>query len=235
LGTTSRFGLHYPDLTDAPHGPAQLQQLADDADTWLCRAFRCTSTTRPAGVPDDFIIRESDTGNIMIWTGSTWAQINGTVSSGGGGGGTGGGTSLISTISATYAATSAQTIPTSTDTVVAFGVEQVADSAVTRSTSGSGHRFTLAQNRLWTVSFTGRFPTNTDTGGRTFEIRAGSTVLAKAGTQTPTDNAWTANLSVTRKLAAGTAITVIARHSAGTSLPLEPSGGSYLHIDIAGV
>lgn len=229
MGSTSRFVLRWPELTDAPNGPAQLQALAGDTETWLCRAFPCTSTTRPSSVDAGFLVRESDTGNVMVWSGSAWAQVNGT------GGGGGGGTSLISTASATYAATSAQSIPSGADTVVAFGVEQVADSTVTRSTSGAGHKFTLAQSRLWVVSFTGRFPTHADTGGRTFEIRAGSTVLAKAGAQTPTDNAWTANLSVARRLAAGTVITVVARHSAGTSLALEPAGGDYLHIDLAGI
>jgi len=229
MGSTPRFGLRWPELTDAPNGPAQLEALAEDADSWLARAYRCTSSTRPSGVPNDFIIRESDTGNLYIWTGSTWQQISGAVSGGGGG------TSAIGTVSATFSATAAQSIPNSTDTVLAFAVQLVADNAVTRSTSGAGHKFTPPQTRLWTVSFTGRFPTHTDTGGRTFEIRAGATVLAKAGTQTPTDNAWTANLSVTRKLTSGTDITVIARHSAGTGLPLEPGGGDYVHIDLAGV
>lgn len=229
MGTTARFGLRYPELTDAPNGPAQMQALAADVDGWTSRAYRCTSTTRPTGVPNDFIIRESDTTNLYIWTGSTWQQIAGAA-----GGGTGSG--AVTTVSATYAATAAQSIASSTDTVIAFGVQLVSDNAVTRTTSGAGHKFTLTQTRLWTISFTGRFPTHTDTGGRTFELRAGgSTVLAKAGTQTPTDNAWTANLSVTRKLAAGTDITAVARHSAGVGLPLEPGSGDYLHIDLAGV
>lgn len=232
MGSTSRFTLTYPELTDAPNGPAQLQELANDVDGWLCRAYRCTSTTRPASPPDDFIIRESDTGNLLIWTGSGWAPITGTVTTGGGGGG---GTSLISTISSTFAATTTQTIPDSTDTVVAFGVEQQADPGVTRSTSGAGHKFTLSQTRLWIISATVRFAAHSDTGGRTVELRAGSTILAKEGEGDPAAPAWTRSLSVARKLPAGTAITVVVRHDAGTSLALEPASGSYVHIDIAGV
>jgi hypothetical protein len=230
LGSTSRFGLEYPDLTDAPNGPAQIQGLADDVDGWLCRAFRCTSSSRPAGVPNDFLIRETDTGNIYIWTGSAWAQVNGAASGGGGGGGT----TTAATVSATFAATTAQSISPSTDVVVAFGVEQAADPLITRSTNGAGHKFTVAQTRLWTVSATVRFADATG-GGRTFELRTGSgAVLAKAGDPV-IDGPYTRNLSVTRKFTAGTAFSVIARHNAAASIPLEPQSGDYCHIDIAGV
>jgi hypothetical protein len=209
LGSTSRFGLEYPDLTDAPNGPAQIQGLADDVDGWLCRAFRCTSSSRPAGVPNDFLIRETDTGNIYIWTGSAWAQVNGAASGGGGGGGT----TTAATVSATFAATTAQSISPSTDVVVAFGVEQAADPLITRSTNGAGHKFTVAQTRLRTGS---------------------GAVLAKAGDPV-IDGPYTRNLSVTRKFTAGTAFSVIARHNAAASIPLEPQSGDYCHIDIAGV
>lgn len=231
MGSTSRFTLHYPDLTDAPNGPAQLQQLAEDAETWLCRAFPCTSSTRPSGVADGFLVREADTGNVMVWTGAAWAQVSGAVSSGGGGGG--GGTT-IGTVSATYSASTAQPIATGSDVVVAFGVAQVTDSSVTRATSGAGHTFTLGQTRLWTVSATLRFAQNA-VGGRTFELRAGTTVLAKASGPQDTDAPYTANLSCTRKLTAGTVITAIARHNSTSSLALEPNSGQYVHIDLAGV
>jgi hypothetical protein len=229
LGSTSRFALDYPDLTDAPNGPAQIQQLAEDTDGWLCRAFRCTSSTRPSGVPNDFIIRESDTGSVLIWTGSAWAAVA-TVTGGGGGGGT----STIATISATYAATAAQSIAPTTDVVVAFPVEQTADPLVTRSTNGAGHKFTLAQTRLWTVTATVRFAAATG-GGRTFEIRTGAgAVLAKDGDPV-VDGPYTRTLPATRRLTAGTTVHVIARHDAAAAVSLEPSSGNYVHIDIAGV
>lgn len=232
MGSTSRFTLHYPELTDAPNGPAQLQQLAEDTDGWLCRAFRCTSSTRPSGVPDDFIIRETDTGNVLIWTGSAWSQVNGTTTGGGGGGGT---TSPSVTVSATYAATSAQAISTGSDVVVAFPVAQTTDSTVTRATQGAGHKFTLEQTRLWIVTATVRFAQNA-IGGRTFEIRNGSgTVLAKTSGPQDTDAPYTGNLSVARKMTAGSSVYVVARHNANSSLALEPNAGQYVHIDIAGV
>jgi hypothetical protein len=230
LGSTSLFGLDYPDLTDAPNGPAQIQQLAEDTNGWLCRAFPCTSASRPTGVGTGFLIRESDTGSVLIWTGSAWAAVAGTVSGGGGGGGT----STISTVSATYAATAAQSIAPTTDVVVAFGVEQTADPLVTRSTNGAGHKFTLAQTRLWTVTATVRFAAATG-GGRTFELRTGAgAVLAKFGDPV-VDGPYTRTLPATRRLAAGTTVHVIARHDAAAAISLEPQSGDFCHIDIAGV
>jgi len=232
LGATTRFGLRWPELTDAPNGPAQVQQLAQDSDGWLCRAYRCTSSTRPTGVPDDFLIRESDTGNLYIWTGSAWSQVAGSVSSGGGGGG---GTPAIGTVSATYAATNAQPIATGVDVVVAFGVASTTSSEVTRSTFGAGHQFTLTQTRLWIISATLRFAQN-PSGGRTFELRTGSgTVLAKESGPQNQDAPYTAALSIARALPANTTVHAIARHNAGTSLALEPSSGAWVHIDIAGI
>lgn len=232
MGSTSRFGLHYPDLTDAPNGPAQLQQLSEDVDGWLCRDFPCTSATRPAGVAVGFRIVESDTGKTFRWSGSTWVDISSTVVSGGGGGG--GGTTAISTVSATYAATATQSIAPTTDVVVAFGVEQTSDPLITRSTLGAGHRFTVAQTRLWIVTATVRFADATG-GGRTFELRTGSgAVLAKDGDPL-IDGPYTRSLQVARRLTAGTAVHVIARHNAAAPVALEPSGGDYCHIDLAGV
>jgi hypothetical protein len=231
LGSTSLFGLNYPDLTDAPNGPAQMQQLAEDVDGRLSRAVQCTSSTRPTvtdGRP--LIIRESDTGSVLIWTGSAWAAVA-TVSGGGGGGG---GTSTAATVSATFAATAGQSIAPTTDVVVAFGVEQTADPLVTRSTNGAGHKFTLAQTRLWTVTATVRFAAATG-GGRTFEIRTGAgAVLAKSGDPV-VDGPYTRTLPATRRLTAGTTVHVIARHDAAAAISLEPSSGNYVHIDIAGV
>ena len=230
MGSTSRFGLRYPELTDAPNGPAQFQTLAYDVDGKLARAFRCTSGTRPTDVPDDFIIRESDTGNVLIWTGSAWAQISGAVSGGGGGG-----TPAVGTVSATYSASSAQPIATNSDVVVAFGVAASTAAEVTRSTFGAGHRFTLTQSRLWIISATLRFSQD-PAGGRTFELRTGSgAVLAKESGPQNQDAPYTGNLVCARALPANTTVHAIARHNSGSSLALEPNSGDYVHIDIAGV
>jgi hypothetical protein len=236
LGSTPRFGLSYPELTDAPNGPEQIKALAEDVDARLSRLYRVPAgQSRPTDeVGTSFLIWDDAANAAFRWDGSAWQPFPAATAGGGGGGG-GGGTSLLSTVSATFAATATQSIPPNTDTVVAFGVEQAADPAVTRSTSGAGHKFTLSQTRLWIVAATIRFAAHSDTGGRTVELRAGATVLAKQGEGDPAEPAWTRSLSVPRKLPAGTVITVVVRHDADTALSLEPASGSYVHIDIAGV
>jgi len=228
LASTTRFELRYPGLTDAPNGPAQLQALAEDTDGWLCRAFACTSSTRPTitdGRP--FIIRETDTTNVLIWDGSAWVLI--APAGGGGGGGAG------ATISTIYSATAVQSPAHNTETTVAFGVDVATDAAVTKSTSGAGHKFTLNQQRLWTISATVQFTEN-GSGGRAVDIRTtGGTVLAKVGSESSSENPWTANPSVTRRLAAATEIVVIAWQNSGSALALGPGSGNTVHIDIAGV
>jgi hypothetical protein len=236
VGSTSRFELDYPALTDAPNGPQQLQALAEGVEGWLGRAFPCTSTTRPTGIGTGFFIYETDTAKVLIWDGNSWEPpVTVTTTPGGGGGGTTPDPATVSTVSATYAATAAQPISSNSDVVVAFGVAQTTETAVTRNASGAGHSFTLNQTRLWTVSTTLQIDGPSGiTGRRTFELRAGSNVLARA-TAGPYAQPFAVNLSVTRRLPAGTVITAIARHTHSSGLPLEPNSGQYVHIDLAGI
>jgi hypothetical protein len=65
-------------------------------------------------------------------------------------------------------------------------------------------------------------------------LRAGTNILARA-TAGPYAEPFAVNLSCTRRLPAGTVITVLARHTHSSGLPLEPNSGQYVHIDLAGV
>jgi hypothetical protein len=225
VGTTSR-GLRYPELTDPPAGPTQIRNLADDVNPKLYAAFPATSF--PTGVANGTLVDRTDEGKVYVLRNGTWQPID--VVSGGGGGG---GTVTVGSVAATYAGSAAQPITTATDVVVAFPTAQTTDAAITRNTSGAGHSFTLGQTRLWTITATLRFADAVG-GGRTFELRAGSTVLAKAG-EPYIDGPWTTNLAVTRKLNANTVITAVARHDNGASLALESNSGNYVHIDLAGI
>lgn len=236
MPTTSLHGLRWPSLSEAPNVPQDLGFLAADTAGWLTRAYPCTSITRPTGVPDGFLIRETDTGDLGMFNGttSTWTTYSPNGSTGGGGGG-GGGSTTITTAAALYEASTAQPISTGVDTVVAFGVQQVADPEVVRSSQGAGHQFTLQATRIWTVTATIRFAQNAS-GGRTFEIRnSAGKVLAKSSGPVDTDAPWTCNLVVSRRMPINTAVHVIARHNAGTGISLEPNNGDTCHIDITGV
>lgn len=232
MPTISRFGLRVPSLADPPNVPQDAAFLATDVAGWLARAFPCLSTARPTGVADGFLIRETDTGNLGMWNGttSTW-----TLYSPLGGTGGGGGAVTIDTASALYEASVAQPISTGVDTVVAFGVQQIADPEVARSTQGAGHQFTLQATRVWTVTATLRFAAHPQ-GGRTFELRNGAgKVLGKESGPVDTDAPWTCNLAVTRRMPINTVVFAVARHNAGTGITLEPNNGDTCHIDITGV
>ena len=67
------------------------------------------------------------------------------------------------------------------------------------------------------------------------DIRSGSTILAKMGSQSSATNPYTVNLACSRKLAAGAQISVVAWQNSGGSLALDHGGGNTVHIDISGV
>lgn len=74
MGTTTKFAIPYPELTDPPDGAGQMKALAQKVDTALGGSgFACTSTTRPTPTPGAMIF-ETDTGRIMV--GVTVATIN---------------------------------------------------------------------------------------------------------------------------------------------------------------
>jgi hypothetical protein len=234
MATTTRHGLRYPALTDMPHGPQQVRNLAEDVEGWLARAYPCTSTTRPTGVADGFLIRETDTGRVYIWNASAapsgaWERLAllSDVGTGSGGSGTG-----APTAAATYAATTTQTVGNEVDAVVAFGNAVTTDPLVTRATNGAGHKFALGSTGIWVITATVRWAQAAN-GGRTFELRAGSTVLAKVGAGVTGNAPWTANLAITRKFSSGTEVHVYGRQDSGGTLALEHGGGSYVHIDLA--
>lgn len=160
MPATTRLGLRYPALTDAPNGPQALQQLAEDTESWVNRAFPCASTTRPASPTQGMMIYETDTGEVRIWTGSAWEQVNGTS------GDTGSGGAQTVVADAQYSASGTQTIPSSTSTPVAFGAAQATTPYIERAVRGVGHQFRLTIGGLWAVTTTVRYATNNQPGER---------------------------------------------------------------------
>jgi hypothetical protein len=63
-----------------------------------------------------------------------------------------------------------QTIPNSVDTVIGFGTTDTSSTAVTRSTSGSGHKFALADTATYAITAVVRFAAGT-AGSRFIELR----------------------------------------------------------------
>ena len=227
MPSTSRFGLRSPAATDVPNVPQDIGFLAADVDGWLSRAFRCTSATRPSSPPDDFIVRETDTGDVLIWTGSVWEVIGG---SGGGGGG--------AAVVGRWRASGAQTLSTSgTDYVVAFGTVDQASAVVTRSTQGAGHKFALGETSEYTIQAHVRFAAGT-AGSRFLGLRnAAGTVEYWSDQGDGGPSAATRQFSYTDVFAAGSELVVVAAQASGGSLAtvptaVTPSGAPYVRLVI---
>jgi hypothetical protein len=226
VGTTSRFGYRYPALTDAPNGPQAVQFLAEDVEEYTSRAFPCTSTTRPTGVGDGFIIRETDTGKWLGWTGSAWTELADTGGGSGGGGGGGGSIGFPNAVEGQWRASNNQSLSSGSDTVLAFGTTEITSSIVTRSTLGSGHRFTLTEAGVYAVTATVRFAAGT-AGSRFIELRnsAQSDGYVSAGDQGGPAAA-TRHFSITKRFAAAQELVVIGAQSSGSTLSTEYVGSA---------
>jgi hypothetical protein len=222
MGTTSRDGLRYPGLNDPPNVPQDMRFLAEDVEGQLHKAFECTSTTRPTLDADDagFLVFETDTGEISRWSGTTWA----TVGAGGGGGG-----SAFVAVPGQWRASSAQSIPDSTDTVLGFGTSEITSGVVTRATSGTGHKFTIGSLGTYVVAATVRWADGAD-GRRFIELRnAAQTVRypgASVGHRVEDEPCTLAFTSAPLVLAAATELVVIGAQTTGGSLSLEHTGST---------
>jgi len=227
MATTPRFGLHYQTLTDAPDGAALGGLLAEDIDAWLSRAYpvaNAAARVALSGVSAGFFAYQQDDDSLWLWDGSTWGAVGGAVSGGGGGGG---GTSVaFAYTDGQYRANANQSLPNSTDTVLAFGTTETSSDVVTRATLGSGHKFTVAQTALYCISATVRFAAGA-AGNRFIELRnsAQSARYVSSGGQGG-PGADTRTFSVTRGFTAGQDFVVTATQASGGTLSTNYQGTS---------
>lgn len=163
MADTARWGITYPTGDDPVNGWLQMQEIAEDVDGKLGRALEVADeAARTAlGVAigaggRGLTVLQVDTGAPWMWLGSAWLALAG--SSGGGGGGTG---SLVR-----YRAASAQQIPNSTDTVVAFGTATATHPDITRTTVSAGHGFRFERAGVVSGVAHVRYATTTASGVR---------------------------------------------------------------------
>lgn len=229
MATTPRDALRYPALGDSPDVVRDITQLATDVEGQLHRAYACLSTARPTGVGAGFIIRETDTGAVLIWDGTTWAPI---ATPAAGGGGTPG-----VTAHAQFSASSAQSVPTGIDTPCAFAATNTASTAVTRAATGAGHQFTLNTSGIWAISSTIRYASTSADGERYAGIHlagSGGDPLAGEGHNQDLQGTVTLNVAVTRYFASGAAIVVNLWQGTGGTRTLEPhASGGWVRLNLA--
>jgi hypothetical protein len=151
----------------------------------------------------------------------------GAVSGAASGGGGGGGTSPISTVSATFAATAAQSISTGADVVVAFGVEQVADrrSPAPRPAPATSSRWPKPGcGRCRRRCGSRRTPPGWPHVRAPHRIRCGAREGIRAGERRPVHGEPVGHPQAPRRHRL-----LVARHDATASDPLEPAPGLRAH------
>lgn len=224
MATTSRFGLHYQALTDAPDGAALGGLLAEDVDDWLCRAYPVADAASRAalsGLGTGFVVLQQDDNTAWVWSGSAWAELTGSTGSGGGGGGG------VGFVDGQWRASANQSLSNSNDTVLGFGVTETSSTVVTRATSGVGHKFTLGATGIYSVSATVRFASGA-AGPRFIELRnsAQNARYASHGVYNGGTAACTLNLAVTRQFTTGQELVLIATQTSGGLLTTDYQGTS---------
>ncbi|MGL5909382.1 MAG: hypothetical protein ACRCZP_05225, partial [Phycicoccus sp.] len=222
------LALRYPALTDTPNGPLLAQNLALDAETWLNRAFPCTSTTRPASPGAGMMIRESDTGKWLGWTGVAWEEI---------GGAAGGGGAATVVADAQYSASANQSIGQDVDVVVAFGAAQITSPNINRFARSVGHEFELTVGGVWAISATVRYPfflgANGELRARLFSTASATDPVAETAFDNESSPA-TMLVSTTRRFPAGARVYITTFNSSGVNRSLDRgTNGSTVRINIA--
>lgn len=173
--------------------------------------YPCTSTTRPAGHVGQ-IIRESDTGMTAIYDGSTWRYL------------TADGTGTVRT-DVEFNASVAQTLANSTNTVLAFGTDNLTSSLVTKATSGAGHQFTLNRAGVWSINCTLRYVASVNARETYVEINGSLGVLGAQSVVTNVNVATTLNVGLVKAFSAGVVLEINGFQSSGGNLNTDPTAG----------
>ena len=230
-GQTTRHALPYPGLDDQPDGPDAAKDLAEAVDALLSRAKSYPTAGRPTGVPEGFLIYDSDLHAPYYWNGSVWAPFGGS-GGGGGGGSTAGG--------AHFEQTSAQPIPNTSSgpgTILSLPDGDDGD-LITRSAQGAGHKFALLASGIWAAGSSCRIA-STSTGGEvSCSIRADlaggtnfETVIAVDGGRRE-GLPRTLQPNRTRYLPSGTTVAVFIFNGTGGQRTVEPNSGEWANLDL---
>jgi hypothetical protein len=137
-------------------------------------------------------------------------------------------------VDAKYSAASNQSIPTSTDTVIAYGTANRTSTLVTRAVSGAGHSFTLNRAGLWAVTATTRYGSTAASGEWYHAIVAAGAIEAAQGHIGPAiAGSRTINASVTTYFPAGSIVTVNAWQSSGGAVNTDAGNPGWVSVHLA--
>lgn len=226
MPNTDRWDLSYPGENDQATGWLQLQDLAEDVERSLGRAFPVANDAARTALGlalgsggAGFLVLQEDTDAPWIWTGAAWLALAGSSGGGGGGGALG---SL-----GRWGGTAEQAIPNADDTYVSFPSELAATPDIVRETLAPGHKFVLQRAGRLSGVLTLRYKTTTAAGVRDVHVIAnGSQYLGSSGGAVAGQPATHSVAIDPVDLADGTEITVEAFQGTGGTRTLEPGAGS---------
>ena len=257
---TTRFGMRKPAGTDAVNVQTDLNANLDIIDAKL-GAPVVTSAARPAGPVAGQLIRESDTGNFLVYNGTAWqhtsipvvtstAQIlapyeglvvlNTTDSMLYRRTGTTwtafaalGGNTAPTSHEAYYYNGTAQSIPNVTDTQLAFPTNAYASASDDVTPNASFNAFTINRTGLWVISAGVRFVTGT-AGERHIFLGLGNMLAVNrlAGESASSSVPTSLNVGTEARLTAGSAVLAGAYQSSGAARNTDIFGLS-VHMSLA--
>jgi hypothetical protein len=223
---TDRWDISYPSEDDQATGWLQMQDIAEDVERSLGKAFPVANEAARTAIGvaigtggKGFTVLQEDTGQPYMWLGAAWLALGG---SGGGGGGSGALPSL-----GRWGGTAAQSIPNADDTIVSFPSELVATADIVRATAAPGHKFVLQRAGRLSGVLTLRYATTTASGVRDVHVLAnGSTYIGSSGGAIPGQPRTHSVAIDPVDLASGTEITVECFQGTGSTRVLEPGTAS---------
>jgi len=182
--------------------------------------FFCTSSTRPSSPFQGMQIFETDTRMFAFYEGSSWIQYLGA------------GVGAANTVhEAEYSASATQSIPSGTDTPVAFPTLVTAGADVTIGTSTTGSianaKYTLTRAGLWLVTATVRMQSAaSQSGGIWLGLDGGTTRLGESIESSGGTSSGGFNVAAFRRMGVNTALNVYAWQSSGSAKNTDPLNGS---------
>lgn len=226
MPSTPLWAITYPTESDQAAGWLQMQDMAEDAERSLGKAYPVANEAARTALGialgtggKGFLALQEDVGQLYAWLGSAWLGLG---SSGGGGGGGGALPSL-----GRWGGTAAQPIPNADDTLVSFPTELASTPDIVRETSAPGHKFVLQRAGRLSGALVLRYATTTAAGVRDVHVLAnGSQYLGSSGGAVAGQPRTHSVAIEPVDLADGTEITVEAFQGTGSTRTLEPGSGS---------
>lgn len=230
MGTTTRWGLVYPERFDPPEGWLQLKALADGLEAVLGSALEVADTAARTALGTaigvggrGLVVLQVDTSQPYMWLGASWLAL--------GGAGGGGGSSSRGRWRQTG---TAQSIPNSADTVVRLDSDALTTPDITKITSGAGHGFRFERAGVLKGSASVRYATTTAVG-----VRHAHVVLGENADYLASGGGGDAGQPVPISLSIGPVdvaeddvLSVRCFQGTGAPRNLEPNSGAWVHLEL---